>query len=190
MHSLHGPVAFAALAVVLIIAAVTDVRTGKVYNWLTLPAMAAGLVLGMVFAALGPAGLLGGLAASAVALVVGLVGLGLLALAKGIGWGDAKLLGAVGALGAHWHIVANTFVYAVVVAFVMAVVLMLRKGLVRRTASRLFGAALAAGAKVKTSFADSPRIPFAVALCIGGLVAGVELLLNVQTPWQFFPVTP
>lgn len=80
------------ITVVLVTAAVSDIRSHRIPNWLTFPAAGAGLgyhtylngVSGLIFS-------LAGLAA----------GLGLLIafyLAGGMGAGDVKLLGAVGAL--------------------------------------------------------------------------------------------
>jgi len=185
MGEVHAWIATGLLAFVLIVATVTDLRSGKVYNWLTYPSMAVGLALAGIFGALGEPGLLGGLAASALAMLVGLIGLGIIAGAGGIGWGDVKLLGAVGALGASWQIVLSTLVYALLVALAIALAMMIRHRLVRRTFSRLLGALLMRSAKVKAELPeDSPRIPFALALLIGGLLAAAEVLLDVQTPWR------
>jgi len=80
------------LAVVLATAVVTDIRSSRIPNWLTIPAMAAGTcaytwtngVAGMVF--------------SMVGLGVGLGLFLILHLSGGIGAGDVKLMGAVGAM--------------------------------------------------------------------------------------------
>ena len=76
---------------VAIVGGYTDVRTGKVYNLLTYPAMLAGAGLQLVSA--GPSGLVLSLQG------IG-VGLGLLILPyllRAVGGGDVKLLAAVGA---------------------------------------------------------------------------------------------
>mgnify|MGYP006434956027 CR=1 FL=1 len=188
MGAVHAWAAIALLAVVLIIASVTDLRSGKVYNWLTYPSMLVGLALAGIFGALGGAGLAGawsGLQAAGLAMVLGLLAMGIIAAAGGIGWGDVKLLGGVGALSASWQVVLSTMVYALIVGALLAVVVMVRRGLVRRTFSRLFGAAMLASARVRSELpADSPRVPFALALCLGGLLAAAEVLLDLPTPWR------
>jgi len=188
MGAVHDWTAVALLAVALAIAAVTDLRSGKVYNWLTYPAMLAGLVLAGVFGALqGPvlAGAWSGLQAAGLAAVLGLLAMGVIAAAGGIGWGDVKLLGGIGALSASWQVVLSTMVYALIVAALLAVGIMIRRGLVRRTFARLFGAAMLAGARVRSEMpADSPRVPFALALLVGGLLAAAEVLLDLPTPWR------
>lgn len=85
------------------VAAVTDILHRKVYNWLTYPAVIVGLGLGFAAGGLGsvtlqPAatgGLLDHLAGFA-------CGFGVFAVAyfgKGVGAGDVKLMGAIGAIG-------------------------------------------------------------------------------------------
>jgi hypothetical protein len=92
-------------------------------------------------------------------------------------------MGAVGAIGGGWRIVLATTFYGFIVAAIIALVVMVKKGLVRRTFARLFGVALLASAKVRAELPDdSPRIPVALGVCIGGLYAGAELLLGLTTP--------
>lgn len=176
----------------LITAAVTDIRAGKIFNYLTYPAMLIGLAFAPLwgwldpgsypFAAGGPGGMF---LHSVVAMMAGLIGTGLLVSAGGLHWGDVKLMGAIGAVSASWQIVASTAVYAMVVAAVLAVIVMIRRRLVKQTFLRIFGAMLMLGARVKPDLRDdkSPRIPFAVALMIGGLLAAAEVLLKLPTPW-------
>ncbi len=63
---------------------------------------------------------------------------------------------------------------------------MIRHGIVKRTVSRLFGAALQAAGRVKPEFPeDSPRIPFSTAIALGAILAGAEQLLHWETPWRW-----
>jgi prepilin peptidase CpaA len=181
-------IAFVFLCIVLAIAAVTDVRRGKVYNWLTYPAMGLGLVYwGVVGSAIDGWG--GGGAAlgqSATGLAAGLIPFALIRYAGGLGGGDVKLMGAVGAISASWACVLSTAVYALVLAAVMAVAVMIARGLVRRTLGRILGAALQWGARMTAEFpADSPRIAFGLAIAVGGIVAASEQLLGLNTPWAW-----
>jgi prepilin peptidase CpaA len=85
------PLMMAALAVVLITAIGTDLRSARIPNWLTFPAMGMAL-LGHTW--------LGGISGGLVSLAGLAVGLGLLLmiyLAGAIGAGDVKLMAAVGA---------------------------------------------------------------------------------------------
>jgi prepilin peptidase CpaA len=77
----------------LLIAAVSDVVTGKIYNWLTLPALACG------FAAAGYLGGWAGLGDAALGAGIGLVLYGWMFWIRVMGGGDVKLLMALGAWG-------------------------------------------------------------------------------------------
>lgn len=85
---------------IVAVAAVIDLRTHRIPNWLTFPALALGLVWNLVVG--GPAGL-------GTALLGVLVGAGLFLIPYvlgGMGPGDVKLMGVVGAFmgpgGALW----------------------------------------------------------------------------------------
>ena len=177
------PFAFALLAIVLITAGVTDWRWGKVYNWLTYPAFLVGLAYWAIAGWLGAAH---GFVDALIALLAGLVPFAILFAGGGLGGGDVKLMGAVGALSASWECVLSTALYALLAALVLAVFVMVRHGLLKRTFSRLFGAAMQAGARMKPDIPeDSPRIAFSAAIALGGLIAGGEQLLHWQTPWRW-----
>ena len=156
-------------------------------NRLTVPAMIGGLVLGAIRGATQPdaGGLIGGLGASALALFAGLAPMALVFYAGGIGGGDVKLVGAVGAITASWPCVLGAVFYGFVIAAVMALVLMIRHGIVKRTFMRLLGAAWTAAARIKPVLpTDSPKVPFAMGMCVGGMLAGAEVLLGLQLPWS------
>jgi len=101
--------------------------------------------------------------------------------AGGLGGGDVKLAATVGAMSADYEFVLATFVYSCIAALAMAVVAMIRHGIVKRTLQRLFGVALSAAAGARTDLPDdSPRVAFAMAVCIGGLLAGGQRLLEAR----------
>jgi prepilin peptidase CpaA len=75
------------------IAAVTDLIRGKIYNWLTFPALALGLIAS--FASLGWPGLLSGFLGTAIAFGA----YAWIFLLGAMGAGDVKLLMALGAWG-------------------------------------------------------------------------------------------
>ena len=176
---------FSLLGVVLIAAAVLDVRHGLVPNRLTVPAIVLGLLLHGVagLRQSGLPGMTGELTAAFGATLLGLVPMALLFFAGGLGGGDVKLAGAIGAIGGSWQCVLAAVFYGFVIAAVMAIVLMLRHRIVKRTMQRLLGAALSAYGRSKATIpSDSPTVPFAVALALGGLVAGAEHLLTLPLP--------
>ncbi len=180
MYALHLT-AYGLLCVVLLTAAVTDFRQGKIYNWLTLPAMLGGLVLWLI------AGLLGdqhGIGSALIALLCGLVPFGFMALRGWLGGGDAKLMGAVGALSASWECVLGTAFYGLLVAMAMAVFIMIHRGLIKQTLGRIYSAILSTAARVKPDLENEKHtVPFGAAVALGGLIAGAEHLLGWVPPW-------
>ena len=183
--------AYAALVAVTAAAAWTDYRDGKVYNRLTYPAMLLALnawaIAGLVTD--GFNGMLSGFGGSLVGLLAGALPLLLILSAGGLGGGDMKLMGALGAICASWQCVVSVFVYALVLALIGAVVVMVRRGLVMRTLGRILRAGLLRspeGEEGETAkWAGSPRLPFAVAVAAGSVLAGAEHLLGWRTPWAW-----
>jgi prepilin peptidase CpaA len=161
------------LAVTLIVASVTDLRTGRIYNWTTYPAALIGLAGHAISGGLwGGDGHLG-LAGSFVGLVIGFGPLLLAWLAGGIGGGDAKIMGSVGAL-VGWRFALTSLFYGLAVAVLMAIVIMLRKKIVRDTFGRIGRFFLLWAGKAKPdapTTPQSPTVPFGLALCIGAAIA-------------------
>ena len=184
---------FALLAAVLVAAALTDLRTGKVPNWITYPAAAAGLIghalVGGWIGAGGAEGLRIGLLHALMGLGVGFLPLFLAFLAGGIGGGDAKLMGAVGAL-TGWEFTLAAMFYGFLVAFLMALVTMVRRRILRSTLRRVWRFLYLLPTPSRStdpSTPDSPRVPFAVALCVGAAVQLGDKLLGgpVYRAWPF-----
>ena len=176
-----NPIAFGLLTIVLLIAAVTDFRCGKIYNWLTLPAMLVGLIYWLV------AGLLGhdkGITTALFGLACGLIPFGFLALRGWLGGGDAKLMGAVGALSASWECVLGAAFYGMLVAMAMAIVIMIHHGLIKQTLIRIYGAILSTVVRAKPDLENEKHtVAFGAAVAIGGILAGAEHLLGWISPW-------
>ncbi len=99
----HAPLILA--TVVASIAVFTDLRDGRVYNWLTLPAMMLGWLLNLYLHGL--SGLGHSLAATLLGIMLYMPG-GVFGL---IGMGDVKLLGALGAIGGS-NYVFSIFLYS------------------------------------------------------------------------------
>ena len=79
------------LSLVVLVAAITDLQSRRIPNWLTLPALPAGLIAQTVYGDGFWPGLLGALGGFAAFFALFAVGAG--------GAGDVKLFTAVGALG-------------------------------------------------------------------------------------------
>ena len=117
------------LLLVLLVAAVSDVRIQKIPNWLTLSAVVVGLACHTAT---------NGFAGFLFSLQGALLGLGLLMLfylAAGMGAGDVKLMAAVGGLlGPKGVFVA--FIYTALIGGIVAVALLLWKTGGRETLQR------------------------------------------------------
>jgi prepilin peptidase CpaA len=140
-------------------AAVTDVRSGRVPNVLTYGAALAALVL---HAFLRPAGI--GLPAALAGLAVGFFPLFLAYLAGGIGGGDVKLMGAMGAFLGPYH-AAVALLYSCLVGAVLSVAMILfREGF---TGIAMRFASLWRVREADAAWASRLRLPFAVAVLVG-----------------------
>jgi prepilin peptidase CpaA len=158
------------LTAVLIAAAFQDVRFRKIPNWLTL-STATAAILGYTLLR-GSEGLLFSLSGA-------LVGVALMILPYilgGMGAGDAKLMGAVGAiLGARG--VFNAFLCAALIGGVYAIIVLISNGLLRKALSRywLMLRTLAASRKftyVPPSMAEEkPRLRYGIAIALGTLIS-------------------
>jgi prepilin peptidase CpaA len=165
----------------VVAAAVADIKTGKVHNVITYPAIAIGLIGHTLAGYLtGADGLLGFVSALA-GLAVGST-LILAWLAGGVGGGDAKLMAAVGALmGARFTIAA--MFWGFLAAAAMALAVMIRKRVVIRTLVRIWRflcLAVTPGKPASPVLADSPRVPFGLALCIGAAGAVIQELAGAE----------
>ncbi|HHH76675.1 MAG TPA: prepilin peptidase, partial [Phycisphaerae bacterium] len=173
--------AFGVMGVVLVIASITDVHRGVVPKTLTYPTIVLALVGHTFFGGLtGDSGMQLGLVGSLAGFATGFVPMLIIFLTGGIGGGDVKLMGAIGALGG-WKFVLLALFLGLMVAVVMAIVLIIRKGIVKRTLGRMglwFWVVLSNAKPTDPATADSPKLPFALALCIGSAVALADALLG------------
>ncbi|RMG18891.1 MAG: prepilin peptidase [Deltaproteobacteria bacterium] len=126
-------------AVALVVSVVTDLRSRRILNVVTVPAMGAGLILHLAFHGWDAAPGLG-LKWSLIGLLAG--GLPLLLFSafdpRAFGMGDVKLMAAVGAL-MGWPFVLRALVYTAVVGGVFALLVLLWKGKLTRTLGGMLG---------------------------------------------------
>jgi len=156
-------------AVFAAIAGISDWRTRRIPNWLTVP----GLVLGIAVNSLASG--LTGAKESLLGAGLGLMLLLPFVLIRSLGAGDWKLVGALGAfLGPH-RLITVLFL-SILIAGIMALVLIVWKGRVRETA-RNIAQMLAAffsfhlpGPEVSLENPQSLKIPFGVAVAIAAIL--------------------
>jgi len=166
-----------ASVVLVLIAAYTDIRWGKIFNVITVPFALLGLTLNTV--AGGLEGLLlslGGIGAGfALWLVSNFLG-------RILGGGDIKLLMAFGALMGPIFMLW-TFCIGALVGGIMAIAISLKQGLlgkvVRQMGSSLYMRAKFSEPMEITDGAGEVRLPYAIALGLGALITiGVRLWQN------------
>jgi prepilin peptidase CpaA len=141
------------LTLVVALAVRQDLVEHRISNWLTLAALAAGLLIHSVFG--GPDGFVHALAGAG----VGLVCLLPLYLGKGMGAGDVKLMGAAGAFLGPLNAFVATLLSLVFGAVLAIVVLVWRMIEVRQAT---------AGAP-DLSQVRKERFPYAVAIGLGAI---------------------
>jgi len=169
------------LLAVVAAAAVIDLKTGKVPNWLTYPAVVLGFAVGGIM------GGWSGFGSSTAGFAVGFVPLLLFSrTGAGLHGGDVKLMGAVGALRGWPFIIAGLF-YSFIVAAVLGIVLMIWRGQTRATLTRIGRTiktvVLPGVAIVSPTSPESIRVPFAACVCLGTAWALIEAALK-HSLWE------
>ena len=125
MHVLPLPVEIALLLMVLA-AAVSDIRSRSIPNWLTLGGIVAGLALNTYCSGLG------GLKFSAIGFAVAAVFFLLMFALRFLGGGDVKLMAAVGAMAGYENLIA-IFIFDAIFGGIAALVLVIARGRLKHT---------------------------------------------------------
>jgi prepilin peptidase CpaA len=164
------------LAAVLIAASVMELKAGKIYNWLTYPAIVAGLAFGAIRGAVEAGSAWDGFVNHALGFALAFGVLFLAYLLGGMGGGDVKLMGAVGAFlgwGQDAAALYATF-YSFLVGAALGLVLMVWRGQTRAVLRRLGVAIrLLPVPGVRPDEAIPPgslQVPFGLAACIGSVL--------------------
>lgn len=153
------------LIVCVAIAALSDLRTRRIPNWIPLTGAVLGLALQVWYS---------GLQGALLSLAGAVLGLGIflpLYMLDGMGAGDVKLFSAVGALVGPQALII-VFVFTGLLGGIAAIALSLSRGRLRetlaRTGSLMLGVREAAGP-------DSLRLPYGVVIAGGAVLAIVVL---------------
>jgi prepilin peptidase CpaA len=159
------PALFALLGVALLVSVVTDLRRRRIYDAVTMPAVAATLGLRLWLEGVGglEAGLVSGLAGlgAAVALFGAFAAFG-----KGLGWGDVKLAAVVGAAFGT-PLVLGALMFITLAGAAQAVISLLWQGAVSDTLK----AWVARFRKQAPGNGERRQIPYSVAIALGSLWA-------------------
>lgn len=181
---------YLAILGVSVAASVTDLRTQRIPNKLTGFAMLGGLAFWLAAGLINGRGLAGiagdgsgTFIASFIGLLCGLIPFAILVTMGGLGGGDMKLMGAIGAWSASWQVVLATTMYALLAAAMMAILLMIQHKRVKLTLARIAGIAATKGKLIQADDdATAPKVPFAVAALVGVAIAGAEHMLRLWPP--------
>jgi len=159
-----------ALMIVLLIAVVTDLRSSRIPNWLTFPAM------GFALAGHAWLGSMHGVLFSLAGLGTGLGLFFLIYLAGGIGAGDVKLMAAIGAFVGVYGVLSCAWL-AMMVGGVYAIAAMCYQWGLARAGQRLVYAAYGAVLVGGSAWTRELGLPFK--LRYGLAIAGGTLLFQL-----------
>ena len=154
---------------ILVVAMTTDLQSRKIYNWLTFPAMIAGLLLSVALG--GMAGLQSSVIGFFAGSLIFLIGF----MVNAMGAGDVKLMAAVGAwLG--WPGTVAAVLYVTVVGGVVSIAAAALNGNLKLLFSNIywfFIGLIMPGGKAEAALAESaaPPIPYGVSIAIGTFLA-------------------
>jgi prepilin peptidase CpaA len=161
-------VVIAAVVASGVVSTVTDIRTRRVPNWLTLGISTLGISLAALHATpLSVAGAIGGCAVGLLLMMPGHV-------VGATGAGDVKLFGAIGTLLGP-TLIGTAFLYTAVVAGALAVVVAAHRGRLRKTFEGTAMLVRTGGsnvAEIESPSADN-RFAYAPAIAIGVVAAAM-----------------
>ena len=160
------------------VAAVQDLRSRRIQNWLTLSGLVVGVTLHLVLGGFVQAGfsLLAGLAAGSVFLLFWLAG--------GMGGGDVKLIAAIGSL-VGISSVREVVLATVFIGSILALGFAVGRGKLRATVRNVVALiehhrhnGLTPHASLNVKQQDTLRLPYAVPILLGCLIAFSTMYLQ------------
>jgi prepilin peptidase CpaA len=166
------PVILAGAMVLAAAAGFTDLRSRRIPNWLTVPALLIGVAANTFLSGWS------GLKASLLGAAVGLALLLPFVLLRSLGAGDWKLAGALGAF-AGAGLLVELLLASILVAGIMAVVLVIYKGRTRQTIRNIGHILISLvtfrlpGERVSLDNPDSLKVPYGVALAFTVILYGI-----------------
>jgi prepilin peptidase CpaA len=173
------PVVLGLAVALALIAGWTDLRSRRIPNWLTVPALLVGISVNVL------AGGWAGLKTSLLGAGLGLLVLLPFVFLRSLGAGDWKLAGALGAFVGGQGL-ADLLMGSVFVAGMMALVLVIYKRRFKQTL-RNMGRMLASmftlhmpGEEVSLDNPQSLKVPYGVALALTTLLYGAERLWGAR----------
>jgi prepilin peptidase CpaA len=153
------------LAVMLTIAVYTELKESRIPNWLTLSGMAAGLLIGYLHGNMFFMSSLGGLA-------IGFGFMFIFYLFNGVGGGDVKLMGAVGALMGVDLVKPALFYTTFIGAFLAVMIVIWRRDFWLRIGQGVRQMAFWRKEKKEQMVKLSPvTVPYGIAIATGCLLA-------------------
>jgi prepilin peptidase CpaA len=157
------------LSLILVTAAVTDLRWQRIPNWLTLPALPIGLIAQSVYGEGFLQGLLGALGGFAALFVLFAIGAG--------GGGDVKLFTVVGSF-VGFHNLGVVFVLVAITGGIAGMIVAIRAGALTRVLknSLMIVASLGRGRWVEFRDRSDLNKPGAMRLAYGAVIAAGALL--------------
>ncbi len=161
-----------------VIAGWTDLRSRRIPNWLTVPALLIGIAANTALSGWS------GLKTSLLGAAVGLALLLPFVLLRSLGAGDWKLAGALGAFSGPSQLI-DLLLASVFVAGLMAVALVIYKGRVRQTLRNIGHILISLvtfrlpGSQVSLDNPDSLKVPYGVALASTVVLYGILWKLKI-----------
>ncbi len=179
-----APYAYTALLGILIWAAWSDIKTERIPNIVTIPAIFAGILFWVIAALILGQNPTEAFTASAYA---GLAAFGFWAvifILGGIGAGDVKAMTIVGTWSASLYCVLGVTIYSLIFSALLSIYIMIQRKAVKKTLTRLYVALFTLAARAKPDLENSENnVPFVVPILCGTILAGIEYMLGHKFPW-------
>ena len=170
---------------ICLVSVVTDLRSRRIPNWLTVPSILGGLVLNAGLPLVAPAPVYGplfGITSSVAGCLLLLLVFGFLGFIRFVGMGDVKLMAAVGAL-LRWPTALWALAYVAIAGGVVAVFYTLAGGRLGAVLGNLLAITRKVVRRKEGQEVELHRIPYAVAVLIGATwAAGVKYFPFLAVP--------